>query len=163
MSLAPWREGDTHRIKIKFKPVSIDFEFATLVDAQAAQALEVSSDIISLEISGEKTPYILRKTYQPNITGYKFWMTIKSELANADAQAIVQIFKVVGEGVSDDAENGIVFIELTKQQSDSLVAGKYYYDVQMQTPSGDIKTILPEPSKYKERLVVVSQVTRVSA
>lgn len=163
MSIGPWREGDTHRIKIRFKPAEITTEYATLAAAESARLAAAGKDVISLVITGTVAPFVLHKIYQPDFTGYKFWLTIKNDFVNTDAQAVMQVVKNAGDSPNDDPAKGLVWLELTQAQSDILVAGKYVYDVQMKSPSDEITTILPETGQYKAKLTVNAQVTRAVA
>jgi len=158
MSIGPWREGDTNRLIIKFKPVEVVTTYLSLSEAEQALVDASGADVISLSLDRTTKPYALTKVYQPDITGYKFWFTCKSAFDNTDNVAVVQVSKIVGDDSEDDPVNGLVVIT-----SPIIAAGSYYYDVQMLTPGGDIKTIIPEPGKYKQKLQVVNQVTRAAA
>lgn len=80
-----------------------------------------------------------------NITGYTFKMTLNPNKAPLDALA--QMYQVVG--VIADGPGGKVTFTPTALQTDVL-AGKYYYDVQMIDTSGAITTIALDAYIYKE-------------
>lgn len=85
-----------------------------------------------------------------NITGYTFWLTMKSSTDDADDDAALQVT------VSDhtDPSAGKTTITLSAEQTAGLEPGKYYYDIQMVSALGVVTTL--ELSKVK----VSADVTR---
>lgn len=74
-----------------------------------------------------------------DITGYSYWMTLKSDVSSADpGQA--QVGPVVAG--SPDASSGIIYITMPKSQTASLAPGVYNYDIQQVDLSGDVTTLL---------------------
>lgn len=80
-----------------------------------------------------------------DITGYTFWLTIKSSKEDSDADAVVQ--KTVTSHT--DAVNGETTIDLTNADTDGL-AGSYVYDIQEKTASGNINTLLKGTMYFDE-------------
>ncbi len=73
-----------------------------------------------------------------NITGRTYWLTLKSDSAEADP-GDTQVSVVAGGA---DATNGIVDITTPKAQTDLLTPGTYKYDVQEVDGSGVVSTLL---------------------
>jgi len=71
-----------------------------------------------------------------DITGWKIFFTVKSKSSDLDAAAIIS--KTVT--THTDPTNGESQISLTS--IDLGTVGRYIYDVQVKTDTGDIKTIL---------------------
>jgi len=74
-----------------------------------------------------------------DITGYSYWMTLKSNADDADP-GDAQIGPV--SAGSPDAVNGIIYMTFPKAQTDTLVPGTYNYDLQQVDGSGNVHTIL---------------------
>lgn len=72
-----------------------------------------------------------------DISGYTFWLTIKSNRSDSDANAVVQN-KVTSH---TDAANGQTEIDLTNSDTNSL-AGNYHYDIQEKTDGGSVNTLV---------------------
>lgn len=72
-----------------------------------------------------------------DISGWTFWLTIKSDSEDTDANAAVQK-KVTSH---TDAANGETEIELTSSDTDDL-QGDYDYDIQYKDGAGDVVTPL---------------------
>lgn len=72
-----------------------------------------------------------------DITGWKFWITIKSNESDADGSAVVQ--KAVTS--HDDPTNGLTTVSLSNSDTDSLL-GKYFYDIQFKKADGKVKTLM---------------------
>jgi hypothetical protein len=78
-----------------------------------------------------------------DITGWQFWLTLKNDLSDLDAAAVLQVMTTVGDYVDDDAANGIVYIVATSSDT-AIATGSYHYDIQRViagTPP-DVLTIL---------------------
>ena len=97
-----------------------------------------------------------------DITGWKFWFTMKTELDSSNI--ITQISTIAGDDTNDDVANGIVYITIDSLTSYSIPAGKYYYDVQVSKGGNPpfIKTILPPIEDYKDRITVVPGLTKTT-
>jgi len=97
-----------------------------------------------------------------DITGWKFWFTMKTEL---DASTIIaQVSTTAGDDALDDVLNGLVYITLDSSTSYDITPGKYYYDVQVSKGGNPpvIKTILPPIEDYKDKITVVPGLTKVT-
>ena len=101
----------------------------------------------------------------PDITGYKFWLTLKSDYADLDADAILQFETTAGNYSGDDPTNGIAYIVIPPATTSAVGSGYYYYDIQSLTPSGEIITLAPpsDRSTYRDKLFVAPQVTKDTA
>ena len=71
-----------------------------------------------------------------DITGYKFYLTIKASIDGADATGVQ-----VDVDTHTDPTNGVTVVEATAAALDALV-GPYHYDLQMKDPAGRIATPL---------------------
>lgn len=72
-----------------------------------------------------------------DITGATIWFTLKKNRADADSLAALQ--KTLTE--HSDPTHGITTLSLTKTDT-NIQTGKYFYDFQLKTLSGDIFTFL---------------------
>jgi hypothetical protein len=72
-----------------------------------------------------------------DITDYTFWLTLKAQKHDSDADAVVQ--KEVTNHT--DPGNGETELTLTNGDTDTL-DGSYYYDIQEKTDTGIINTLL---------------------
>ena len=89
-----------------------------------------------------------------NITGYSYTFTLKDNIDDADPGA-VQVSATPSVSTSPtEASQGILYINVPKNLTDSLTAQTYNYDVQQKDTSGDVKTLLIGKVK------VVKDVTR---
>lgn len=97
-----------------------------------------------------------------DVTGWKFWITLKEELDSSTI--IAQISTTAGDDTNDDVANGIVYITIDSVTSLGIPAGKYYYDVQVSKGGNPpvIKTILPPIEDYKDRITVVPGLTKTT-
>ena len=71
-----------------------------------------------------------------DITGWTVFFTVKTKSSDVDASAIIS--KTVT--THTDATNGETQISLTS--TDLATVGRYIYDVQVKTDTGDIKTVV---------------------
>lgn len=97
-----------------------------------------------------------------DITGMRFFLTLKKSFDDSDSDAVLQHLHIAGEGIDDDAENGYCRIIVPAEKTTEIPAGKYFYDFQMTSAFGEVFTILPKPEEYKVRLQVIPQVTRAN-
>jgi hypothetical protein len=95
-----------------------------------------------------------------DITGYKFWLTLKTSFDDLDVDAVLQFMTTVGDNVDDDAENGIAHIYVPNVLTKDIPTGKYYYEIQQSTPSGTIMTVIPPVVDYKDKVFVAPELTR---
>jgi hypothetical protein len=72
------------------------------------------------------------------IMGWKVYFTMKRELSHSDDEADIKI-DVTDH---DDGENGITSIHLSNGQTDKLIPGMYFYDIQVKKPDNTILTIV---------------------
>ena len=75
------------------------------------------------------------------LTGYKFYMTLKSDNNNADADADIK-----KEFDPSDAAAGEVLPELTSEETNALAVSssttKYFYDIRMKDSSGEDQVLI---------------------
>lgn len=67
-----------------------------------------------------------------NIGGHSLWMTLKSDPADLDAAAVLQVSAVMPANAESTA--GIGYLTLSSTATDGLTPGRYYYDVQWVQP-----------------------------
>ena len=97
-----------------------------------------------------------------DITGWKFWFTLRKEFN--DTTFVAQATHTAGDDPNDDVANGLCYITMDSDVSELIPAGKYYYDVRVSkggTPPV-IRTIIPPIDDYKDKVEVVESVTKVS-
>lgn len=70
-----------------------------------------------------------------DITGYTFWLTLKTDLSKTDAQATKQVERTT----HDDAANGKTSLTIDPADTKNYL-GCYFYDVQIKTPAGIVET-----------------------
>ena len=75
-------------------------------------------------------------TPQP-ITGWKIYFTMKQQENQSDAQAAIK----VDVTEHDELNIGKTSICLSSKQTEKLIPGKYYYDIQVKKAEDDILTI----------------------
>jgi hypothetical protein len=96
-----------------------------------------------------------------NITGYKFWLTLKSSFDLSDANAELQFSSTAGDNPNDEPVNGICFLYVPASITKNIPAGSYYYDIQQKAgANGGLSTVLPPVADYKDKIIVVPQITR---
>lgn len=101
-----------------------------------------------------------------NITGYKFWLTLKTNAADLDAAAALQYSTVAGDQPSDEVLNGIAYMVIPSSIMKAVVAGEYLYDVQAKKPGAageGIKTLLPPINATDDVVTVFQEITRAIA
>lgn len=98
-----------------------------------------------------------------NISGFKFWLTLKTNFTDEDVSAALQHSTTAGDTASDDVANGIAYLIIPASLTKNVTPNKYYYDLQALAPSGDIKTIIPPVEDYKDRVLVIPEVTKAIA
>ena len=76
-----------------------------------------------------------------DISGHTLWLTLKSDPSDLDAAAELQVSAVMPNNASSQA--GIGHLVMTSADTDGLVPGRYYYDVQWVQPGSPpvVKTI----------------------
>lgn len=79
-------------------------------------------------------------------TGWKCWVTLKTDLDDTDANADMQVSGIM---TSANGALGLLFCSPDKETSSALADGSYYYDFQIATADGVIDT--PEDGKVKVR------------
>jgi hypothetical protein len=88
-----------------------------------------------------------------DITGYTYYFTLKADIDAVDPGDL----QVTASSVGADAAAGIVYINVSDTQTNSLEARNYNYDVQQIDDSGNIQTLLLGKVK------VVKDVTRTTS
>jgi len=77
--------------------------------------------------------------YGISIEGHVFTVTLKADLADADADAALHYDHTVPAGASADA--GLATIVVPSDQTD-IAPGEYHYDIQWDRADGDPPTVL---------------------
>lgn len=100
-----------------------------------------------------------------SISGYKYWLTVKTDLAHTDAQAVAQVVTTAGDTDGDivSTATGTVNVKVIVLQGGIATAGSYFFDVQCKLPSGDIFTVYPMAAKGIAKMTIHSQVTQATA
>lgn len=94
-----------------------------------------------------------------DITGYKYWFTVKTSFDDADASAVMQVETTAGDYAEDDPSNGVAYIVAPSTATTPIPSSKYYYDVQELSPGGEVRTLVPPIADYKDKIFVAPQVT----
>ena len=92
-----------------------------------------------------------------NITGYDYWLTLKSAIDDTDAEADLQIGPVTAG--SPNASLGILEIIVTPEQSETLEAKTYFYDLQEVNSSNEVSTLLIGKVKVVKDVTLFSSYT----
>lgn len=106
----------------------------------SSYSVEAERVDLSMTSGDDETFSITYKDEQGNvrdISGWTFWLTVKSDRSDTDGNAVVQ--KTVTSHV--DAANGETEITLTASDTDGL-SGAYWYDMQRKDSSGNVKTFM---------------------
>ena len=74
-----------------------------------------------------------------DITGFYYWMTLKSNIDAADP-GDAQVGPI--SAGSPDAASGIIYITFPKTQTAILTPGTYHYDLQQVDNLGSVQTLL---------------------
>ena len=97
-----------------------------------------------------------------DITGYKFWFTLREELISNDI--VAQVSTTVGDHPLDDPANGIAYIQMESDVTKTITPGEYVWDVQRVLPATtppDVLTLLPTLKNAEDKIEVVAGVTLV--
>jgi hypothetical protein len=94
-----------------------------------------------------------------DITGYKFWLTLKNKFTDDDSAAVLQTTTVAGSLPQDTPESGVCFFVISSEVTGTIPVGSYFYDLQARTQQGEITTLLPPISDYRSKVTVIPQVT----
>jgi hypothetical protein len=105
--------------------------------------------------------YTLRIAYPvgTDITGFKFYLTLKKSFDDSDADAIFQSSYIAGTNVLDDAEIGVCFFKVPASKTMTIPKGNYYYDFQAISAIGEVTTLAPPIDDYRKKLSVISTIT----
>lgn len=95
-----------------------------------------------------------------DLTGFKWWLTLKAEFAADDFEAELKVEKVAGDHADDDETHGVVWLVVPSSETISLTPGKYLYDLTEKAASGDIRTLFPAATDYLDRVKIVPRVTQ---
>lgn len=98
-----------------------------------------------------------------NITGFEFWLTLKQDFEQTDAQAVLQVSTVAGDDTADDPTHGIAYIRIPAATTKTIDPNSYLYDLQVKTSTGLVQTIIPPNADYKDRVKVIPEVTKAIA
>lgn len=94
-----------------------------------------------------------------DITGVTHWLTLKTDFADPDIDAVLQVSAVAGSQTGDDPTNGLAYVVASVAQTAAIPPGRYFYDIQASHPSGEIVTLCPPVADYKDKLRVAPEVT----
>ena len=98
-----------------------------------------------------------------NITGFEFWLTIKSDFDLPDSEAVLQFTTTAGDYSGDDPIHGLVYMVIPSSVTGAAEAGHYFYDLQCKTSTGEITTIVPPVDSYKDRILIAPEVTKATS
>ena len=93
-----------------------------------------------------------------DITGYKFYCSLKSEETDLDAAAAMSVSTTVGDDARDDAAGGICYLTLSSSDTDDITPGVYYYDIQRATNDTPPKVATLESGRVR----VLADITRAN-
>lgn len=96
-----------------------------------------------------------------DITGYKHWITLKSDFS--DKTPALQFESVVGDDPSDDPTKGIAFLDIPPNLTATPEQGKYVWDIQVRFPDGFTEVLLPPKDSFRDKVGVIPKVTAVGA
>lgn len=92
-----------------------------------------------------------------DITGYTHTLTLRTDYDAATPT--ISKSSVVGSESGDNATNGIAYLTVPATMT-NVDVGKYVYDLQLVTTGGEVRTLAPPTSDYKDLIRVVPEVTR---
>lgn len=95
-----------------------------------------------------------------DLTGYRFWATLKKHYADLDEDAALKISTEPGDDPDDEPTNGIVHIPFATSVTSLLDAGKYHYDIWEQAPDLDPNQLYPLVEDRTDRVLVAAATTR---
>jgi hypothetical protein len=98
--------------------------------------------------------------YGTDIRGYKFWLTLKRQFKDSDAHAVLQVSQVAS---GEEAQIGHHYLEVSSAETTAVLPGSYFWDVQVMTASGDVKTLLPPEEYFDDQVRVIPQVTQANS
>ena len=97
-----------------------------------------------------------------DITGFRFYFTLKNSFDELDADAVLQYSTTAGSGTLDTPLLGSCVMTVPAASTASVAPGGYFYDLQAADNGGHVVTLVPPLSDYNHKLVVIPQVTRVA-
>lgn len=95
-----------------------------------------------------------------DLTGFIWWLTLKSEFGADDFEAELKVEKVAGDHADDDETHGVVWIVIDSASTIGLNPGKYLYDLTEKSASGEVRTLFPATDDYLDRVKIIPRVTR---
>jgi hypothetical protein len=84
-----------------------------------------------------------------DITGFTYWLTVKKQLADADADAVIGPLSVT-PGNHTDPANGETQIVIPSDTTAGVAVGEYYYDIQEKDSSDRISTLVRDTLSVRE-------------
>ena len=117
----------------------------------------MSSKIKMMQDFTQGDEFFVKIQYLPtiDITGYSFKLTLK--LKDSDTTPALQITHAVGSG-DDDPAGGICYIPLTGTETDGLVPGRYWGELQV-TDSNGSRVLLRSGLNNVDRVTVFKKLT----
>lgn len=93
-----------------------------------------------------------------NITGFKFWLTLKRRFADLDNAAVFQ--KVITVTENADSLIGVEWFSLSAQETSQVPVGEYVWDLKGKSPTDDPQTLLPPLEYFDDKIKVTPTATR---
>jgi hypothetical protein len=87
-----------------------------------------------------------------DITGSTFFLTVKQNKEDLDANAVIS----ENQATHDDPTNGVTSFTISNTAM-TLSPGEYFYDIQVKTALGRVRTIL------SGKFIIVTDITRRTA
>lgn len=81
-----------------------------------------------------------------------FFFTVKSKLEDTDANAVISID--IGTGDHTDPTNGETQLQIAPADTINLSPGRYWWDMQRKTASGDLNTYGPGVVEIKSDVTI---------
>lgn len=90
-----------------------------------------------------------------DITGFKFYFTVKSSIDDADGSAIHQESWTSHTSPTE----GVTTFEFTVSETDALTAGEYIYDISFLTDDSPVKKFIPFTGNLIIQIPVTKSIT----
>lgn len=103
---------------------------------------------------GDTYSFALKYPETINLTGYKWYFTLKEAFTDLDSEAILDYSKLAGDNSLDMPTTGMCFFVIPPSITENLPAGAYYYSFVSLSPLGLVDTLAPPISDYKFKIRV---------
>jgi hypothetical protein len=109
--------------------------------------------------AGETVKVRIQYPTGTDITGYRFILSLKSSMADADASAVLREETTAGDYAADDPETGLAY--LVVDAADTLIAiGQYFWDITAVDADGEVLTLLPPATHWDDKIIVAPKATQ---